>query len=132
MPSDRIDAALERIEEREKAATPGPWRRVEEYADEPGDYVIEECPTKDRSRGGYCIVAQTLIEDGYGRSPQERKDAAFIAAARTDVPALLASLRSAVEGLERITTCYCESSGSCPGCIARASLAAIERHLGEE
>ncbi|MCE7939649.1 MAG: hypothetical protein DYG90_13930 [Chloroflexi bacterium CFX6] len=93
----RALAAIEAIERRADAATAGPWR---------------ECQARD-GRCGCGNVWSVAIDmpvlttdtdsdaDGFSSTPERKTaDAAFIAAARTDVPALVALAR-AVVALER-------------------------------
>jgi hypothetical protein len=74
---------LDAIEARAEAATPGPWRQT-------------------TSKRGYRDVLQT--PDSYGDRMIAKgcpnADADFIAAARTDIPALVAELRAAREVVE--------------------------------
>ena len=69
---------LDAIEARAEAATPGPWRQT-------------------ASRRGYRDVLQTpdTYADRMIAKGCPNADAAFIAHARTDVPALVAELRAA-------------------------------------
>lgn len=79
-------AELEAVEKRAAAATPGPWRT------EATDWGAQVLPAKPR-RVGYDRVIGDL---GWGEEEEQgRADAAFIAAARTDVPALVAALKEA-------------------------------------
>lgn len=72
---------LDAIEARANAATPGPWKRLPSLSI---DYAVES----EVSKG--CGVPDLMI-DLSGDSA--RADADFIAAARTDVPALVAEVR---------------------------------------
>lgn len=74
---------LEEIEQRAAKATPGPWR-------------MDAIPPKD----GMCLVTHGPkgswighIGIGCGEHPRHRLNAEFIAAAREDVPALVAEVR---------------------------------------
>lgn len=94
------DLDLDAIEKRAAAATPGPWRRCD-------------------ASGGTCVcglvwsvpvdvtVAQALDErsscEGELHDGARITNGNFIAAARTDVPALCAALRAARAEVERIT-----------------------------
>jgi hypothetical protein len=74
---------LQAIEERANAATPGPWT----VDDHPNDFaVIAPHPVES----GNTYIA---FIDG-GLSNDSRRDGAFIAHARADVPALIAEVRS--------------------------------------
>lgn len=74
------DEELAAIEERADAATPGPWR-ISRLRDG-SDLVMS-----DGAPAG--VVADCRDERGFNGDP----DATFIAAARSDVPALLAEVR---------------------------------------
>jgi hypothetical protein len=74
---------LDAIDARAGAATPGPWKSLRGYEqDDPGAFV---CRAGDQP---HYVVAT-------GSDPLAPADADFIAAARTDVPALVAQLRAA-------------------------------------
>jgi hypothetical protein len=107
------DEELAAINARAEAATPGPWQWVDPETDEP---CLPDSPCATGDHGGYAYrlslrtveefptswvgplprfiinTAEEFYEveqdDGTWRHP----DAAFIAAARTDVPALLAEV----------------------------------------
>lgn len=84
MTSEELDA----IEARAKAATPGPWRVGSEeqwhvFGDPDGDHIM------GRGYGIGRVLLGMNIHFPYDA------DAAFIAAARSDVPALVAALREA-------------------------------------
>lgn len=90
--SDRFDtvaalAQCDAVEKRAAKATPGPWR----------------------VSGGDCVwsidndaVAEAWGNIGLGDGSSSEDVAAFIAAARTDVPDLAARLRAAVAEIERM------------------------------
>lgn len=86
---------LDAIEARVNATTPGPWATDPEMAwrlgGEAHEFVYAPEPAD-----GHGIVALTGIKGGHPTSPA---DAAFIAAARTDVPALVAEVRRLREQL---------------------------------
>lgn len=86
MTDDELDA----IEQRANAATPGPWLVLEQSSDEVwfGDGYYDVGPTKEGFEIGTALVGG------------EREDAKFIAAARTDVPALVAKVRRLRKQLE--------------------------------
>jgi hypothetical protein len=73
---------LDAIEARANAASDGPWEA--EFSDEESP-VLTGIGVKD----GYHEICQT----DYGVYGPAMKDAEFIAAARTDVPALVAEVR---------------------------------------
>jgi hypothetical protein len=76
---------LDAIEARAAAATPGPWT-VEGEGDLPG---INDLMVVDPVEQWICNVDD-------GNAKRNLADAAFIAAARTDVPALVAALRASL------------------------------------
>lgn len=83
---------LDAIEARANAATEGPWidTTPHDKATEWGHYYDDPMVvTLDSSPGNFCAIAQDIRQ-----GPTEgAADAAFIAAARTDVPALAAEVR---------------------------------------
>jgi hypothetical protein len=100
------DAELNQIEERARAATEGPWE-VFTIASSAG----ESSRIFSDALGPAADIAHIPMPwNGDG------SNAAFIAAARTDVPALVAALREARGALREV-----ESKGedsSCPACGA--------------
>lgn len=88
------DDELSQIEARANAATPGPWREIRrddpscaaEYVIAGADDISVACTS---CNGEYC----TGMTDA---------DCAFIAAARTDVPALVAEVRRLRDIVERV------------------------------
>lgn len=81
---------LAAIKARAEAATPGPWKRSDE---ESGDYYVP---------GWYVEVPVSTGSQWIASSIDDQPDAAFIAHARTDVPALIAEveiLRRALHGV---------------------------------
>ena len=94
---------LAAIKARAEAATPGPWRVGYD-----GDVL---------SAKGRCVVSS--IHDDEDRMPREH-DAAFIAAAREDVTALLTEverLRAREEWLAGQVAAHSEHYGETPFCI---------------
>lgn len=87
-----LSELLDEKEQRASAATPGPWG-FEPLARLPEDYYLEDlCIAQD---GGIVLAS---ISAPNRRTYQEAKaNNNFIAAARTDVPALVKALRRAVE-----------------------------------
>ncbi len=79
------DLNVEEIEARCEAATPGPWR-ISRLRDG-GDLVMQA--TDDAARNPIGVVVDCSDPYGFNGDP----DAAFIAAAREDVPALIAEIR---------------------------------------
>ena len=93
---------MDAIEARAAAATPGPWvlwddRYAPEWADPGFGYyrVTSSTPPVQRFHTDMSL-------DGTDDDRANRADAAFIAAARTDVPALVAALRAAEVEVERL------------------------------
>jgi hypothetical protein len=88
---------LDEIEARANAATPGPWgfsRYEQRYLlDETTDVVGEVAPGETGAAITVFAVASGALED-----------AAFIAAARADVPALVARVRELEAECERLKT----------------------------
>lgn len=85
------EAELDAIEQRANAATPGPWRSVE--VDDP-------------------YVALMLESGAEGWPAATDADRAFIAAARSDVPALVAEVRRLRSGALAIHRQYCDASAT--------------------
>lgn len=89
-PSESLSAQLAPIRARADAATPGPWRAL----------------TTGRAGGDHWQVCDqdqsvALIHASDGEDEERREpDAAFIAAARTDVPALLAIIDRLTDALD--------------------------------
>ena len=95
---------LDEIQARANAATPGPWTYDEGcgYVEVPPCGVIEFKPGWERSVHFLARVHNNHVEgeDGLGF------DGAFIAHARTDVPALVARVRELEAQLDELWTRY--------------------------
>jgi hypothetical protein len=93
---------IDEIEDRANAATPGPWTYHDGcgYVEVPPCGAIEFKPGWERSVHFLARVHNNHVEgeDGLGF------DGAFIAAARTDVPALIARVRELEAECERLKT----------------------------
>lgn len=92
-------AQLDEIEARADAATPPPWTT------DPDDSGFVYKPIQGQEGGGYVITCCSAGEP----------DAAFIAAARADVPALIADVRRLLD-----LRCTCDEDvpgGHAPGCV---------------
>lgn len=97
-------AELAEIEAREKAATQGPWWTNENdlfwqlFADATRryEYVDEEGRQQALELAGHPLqlIKAAKRETPYAEYWPTAEDAAFIAAARTDIPALLAHIRA--------------------------------------
>lgn len=90
------DIDLDAIEARANAATEGPWLRREGHAEIDGQNYAEVLIPGRVECGSYCYGGRSTIEG-------DRLDAdlAFIAAARTDLPAVVAALRDALAEVEQ-------------------------------
>lgn len=119
-------AKLAEIEAREKAATPGPW-------DYNGYSSICSEPVAAASTGDeddhVCQVAFVPASHGDTATGIQVHDAVFIAAARSDVPTLIAALRASrtretryEAALKRIATFESQHSPGDEAQIARAAL----------
>lgn len=86
--TDRLD----QIEARAEAATPGPWEadvtEVSQHWSRPKPWVT--VVSSEVACMAYCY-------GGSGRGIERETDAEFIAAARTDVPTLVAALRAVLD-----------------------------------
>lgn len=94
------DAELDAIEARANAATLGPWRAF---------YNVDEPFEDEEPQSAWCVMGNTTPADYRvvcrtvrTTKPDEGHDAEFMAAARQDVPALVAEVRrrNAIERLE--------------------------------
>jgi hypothetical protein len=108
---------LDEIEARANAATPGPWTYHDGcgYVEVPPGGAIEFKPGWERSVHFLARVHNNHVEgeDGLGF------DGAFIAAARTDVPALIAEvrrLREAIHGMVGQCRFNCTPATYCGMC----------------
>lgn len=100
MPDDRITAELAAIRERERAATRGPWRLEPNTG--AGRVWVQigarpheaDCEPLFRVR----TLRPTFRPEDQQREYRQRgADAAFIVAARSDIPRLLAAVEAALE-----------------------------------
>ena len=83
-----IDQRLAEIEARANAATPGPWYALDHSS---GGVILQASPDEED-------YLSSIIEDGdfaAEAATVRTDDGAFIAAAREDVPWLIAQLREA-------------------------------------
>lgn len=97
LPADDLTTVLDAIQERADAATPGPWGR--DTATFPWGAVTENVV----GPGGLWDVATCHGGDlppDEGRAQQARRDADFLARARTDIPRLLAAVRAVLNVIE--------------------------------
>ena len=97
---------LDAIEAREKAATPGPWASTWAHTEHDGVPAeqLDEAAIVSSAEGlgrDNAVVVGSLWYDGPHTICREH-DAAFIAAARTDVPALVADDRRLRAEVERL------------------------------
>lgn len=85
------DEEIEAIEKRAEAATPGPWRpETDDLRPDDGGLVVSSVLGPDGSDLA-SINPDALLRRGVA---EDRDDADFIAAARTDVPRLVKALRA--------------------------------------
>ncbi|MFH9072716.1 hypothetical protein [Streptomyces alboflavus] len=104
---------LDQIEARANAATPGPWCTD----------AWEIYQGTEYQPGISLWIGETCR--GTSSPEQDRADAAFVAAARTDVPALLTEVRRLHAALEEIRHLHKDSPmGPCPLCIDADAAAA--------
>ncbi|MCD2263279.1 hypothetical protein K3888_11275 [Dietzia aurantiaca] len=104
--SDRLD----QIEQRAEAATEGPWEVMEEV-----DGVRAGRRTAIRAQGNLAIARRVVTVD-QTRPHHEPAEAnvEFIAHARTDVPALVAALRAALDVHKRVSSFgFMDHCGEC-------------------
>lgn len=103
---------LTQIRERAERATPGPW--TVELSDEDchGVYRIPEI------RNLICYEPDRRKADLF-----EKQNAEFIAAARTDVPRLVAALKTSLSRLG--DCCICENTNQCWACRSLADITRI-------
>ena len=98
---------LPAIEARAAAATEGPWRVVARSDDDPKDefYEIGAFSNDGADDFQFAVVVPVALDRDYSTwcdGIQHEPDAAFIAAARTDVPALVAAVRERDELLAAV------------------------------
>lgn len=101
LPPDALRAKLDEIEQRANRATPGPW-----YSQNPDDshymsaFCVRSIPDEpndieDGNEPGMIAVTLLQMPGTVGRGGDKwEEDADFIAAARTDIPALVALART--------------------------------------
>ncbi len=102
---------IDEIEKRAEAATPGPW-----VLDPRGGGLIRGGALVHKARGsGQPQLFLAMAHEDEAAEGQQ-KNAAFVAAARTDIPALIADLRAARELLaeamwrhEHMNTCNADN-----------------------
>ena len=117
-----LPPGLQAMRERADKATAGPWFADFDKRDDGADQVITQNVT-------IAFIATPL--ESY------RNDAVFIAASRTDVPALLDLIETLAEALERYTErlpCeyndrgYCQTHGCERPCKVEVKLAALDKY----
>ncbi len=118
MPDRPTEADLARWEALAAKATPGPWRVGHPWsAEEYWHYLCSEASK------AYIIGPYDVDEGGIASTPD---DAAFLAASRTAVPALVAEVRRLRQVLE-IAALACEDHGA--RALARAIREAEREHV---
>jgi hypothetical protein len=116
--ADRIAA----IEARADAATKGPWRE-----DDGQGY----CRKGNGIDSDEDTIVETRCDTCQGDKPRIKpENLSFIAAARSDVPALCAALKVACEAIERLGGNHHPDLPYGRDDVAPAALASIERILG--
>lgn len=128
-----LSAALEEIREREQSATEGPWRAG--FAPNGGPLVETEWLTPEGYAGAGMTKRIAYLIGTVGKHERERANAEFIAAARSDVPRLVAALEAALR-LHRHQLVYDlaadkEMPGGCPHGPDYAGEAHFEDEDGE-
>jgi hypothetical protein len=129
-------AQLETLQRLATAATPGPWTVQGPWP----HATIYSFETEDRDVEGCHIASSPLILSS-GQACKDDPDFAFISAARSAVPALLADVRELREGLSKalaliaIDASYADEPGIGVGMRihardCRAKLAALRQLLG--
>lgn len=111
---------LDEIEERAKAATPGPWKSTHktDFGGKCGHADISG-PAKSRYRGVIRVGELTATND----------DADFIANAREDIPRLVTVLRSVMAKLQTIVNL--ENMQGCEICTRiLGEIEQIRNHIG--
>ena len=97
---------LEAISARAEAATPGPWETVECRSTPAGVSWTKEATICARRIRVASLKREIEGDVGSAGFPSLMIDAKFIAAARTDVPALIAALREANAKIIRLERSY--------------------------
>ena len=121
-----LTAALDRLEDLAKAATPGPWK-----AGRPDMATIVDGVESKWIYAGeqYCAVASGRID---GEWSEVMANAQLIAYSRTALPALVKAFREALPILEGPATecmCHLETRKPCRGCRIRSALAKLAEAL---
>ena len=131
------DEQLAEIEERLRAATPGPWQAMRQ-----GNQYIETDYLPTAKVVGASVVTglkrpwnpHAYISFGMRATTHEEArftdaDADFIAHAPTDIAALIAEVRRLREALKQACTCVtCNGAGEIDESTARAQLAEARHH----
>lgn len=102
----------ESIRARVAAATPGPWKHYHapKLRKGFGGPPVNEVQTQ----GGDPVVQWGGFDGAAGTRQEKRADAAFIAAARQDIPALLAVADAAADFIDGCNHCRAFVDGFCP------------------
>jgi hypothetical protein len=123
-----FDAWIKEVEERVKAATPGPWKIDDFMPDTDFAEKIVWSPNKeawDEDDDSFNTIATFPVTGayGYGCDPNQRIDAEFITHARTDIPKLLEAVKLLQE-VVRHSIPFCK----CPDGRALKPIEAHERY----
>jgi hypothetical protein len=116
--------ALREIEERAEKATPGPWKT----------HLVDDTSVVTEDGADVCATcdsSQAEREDGYNVEYERMEaDAAFIAHARTDIPALIADRKALVEVLRLVSSVVCldtdeDNVGELARCLGIEDIGAV-------
>lgn len=129
-PIDRIKKRLAEIEAREKNATEGPWKYycMNDEVDDSIGPIVQGPMSGYRAEPTLLIAVDDRTFDADYPTRMSEGSAEFIAASRTDIPALRKALEKAVKLLY---SCYCEelamrrSGGPCDFCKGKNEIADI-------
>lgn len=114
---------LDAIEARATAATPGPWRDADTHLGRHGHTATVLSGTGNDT--DLRAWLPSLSQEAWDETRNVWADAAFVAAARTDVDALLAEVRRLRNAMEQIRNLHTDSPmGPCPVCIDADAAAA--------
>lgn len=126
MPDDPIRARLDEIGQRADAATIGPWTA---YTDQHGRRGVAGSATVEPTSRADVGCSATVNGDVVQAHDAERASAAFIAAARTDVPQLVAALRAVLDLADDLEATLAQivddARDECPEAVDIAEVGAV-------